>query len=93
MSLRRAVPGRSKSFDNLLKEHKAAKDALIKAKASNQSATAAASISNRVLVSPASGLKLTQSSPQVGGKCIYTLFLLNSEYYFKKILKQTFYIT
>ncbi|XP_005092007.2 ataxin-7-like protein 1 [Aplysia californica] len=54
LSLRRAVPGRSKAFDELLKEHKAAKDALIKAKGVSQSAPSVASVGNRVLVSPAS---------------------------------------
>ncbi|BFZ08132.1 hypothetical protein BsWGS_11171 [Bradybaena similaris] len=43
LTLRRAVSGRSKSFDDLLKEHKAAKDALIRAKAESQNATATAS--------------------------------------------------
>jgi ataxin-7 len=33
LSLRRAVVGRSKSFDDLLKEHRAAKEALLKRKA------------------------------------------------------------
>lgn len=47
LSLRRAVPGRSKSFDDLLKEHKAAKDALLKAKAESQNSAA-----NATRVSP-----------------------------------------
>ena len=40
LGLRRAVPGRKKSFDDLLKEHKAAKEAMLKAKAEEQSVTA-----------------------------------------------------
>lgn len=45
MSLRRAVAGRSKSFDGLLKEHKAVKDANLKAKAEAQRvATATSSV-------------------------------------------------
>ncbi|GFO45000.1 ataxin-7-like protein 1 [Plakobranchus ocellatus] len=59
LSLRRAVTGRSKSFDDLLKEHKAANDAY-KAKASSQAAAAVAmsgaglpgSSPKRVLISP-----------------------------------------
>ena len=75
LSLRRAVPDRSKPFDDLLKEHKAAKDALIEAKRANQAAAAAssnASLGNKILVSPASmgtnvnAYKLQQhGSPQV----------------------------
>jgi ataxin-7 len=38
LGLRRAVPGRKKSFDDLLKEHKAAKEAMLKAKAEEQAA-------------------------------------------------------
>uniref|UniRef100_A0A2C9KNY9 SCA7 domain-containing protein n=1 Tax=Biomphalaria glabrata TaxID=6526 RepID=A0A2C9KNY9_BIOGL len=74
LSLRRAVPGRSKSFDDLLKEHKAAKDALLKAKAESQNAAAAAnaaSSANRVLVNSStvnttlSSLKQQQMSPVI----------------------------
>ena len=38
LGLRRAVQGRKKSFDDLLKEHKAAKEALLRAKAEEQAA-------------------------------------------------------
>lgn len=40
LGLRRAVPGRKKSFDDLLKEHKAAKEAMLKAKAEEQAVAA-----------------------------------------------------
>ncbi|BFZ10489.1 hypothetical protein BsWGS_13528 [Bradybaena similaris] len=55
LSLRRAVAGRSKSFDGLLKEHKAVKDASLKARAEAQRvATAASSVApfHKGLVAP-----------------------------------------
>ncbi|GFS25114.1 ataxin-7-like [Elysia marginata] len=56
LSLRRAVSGRSKSFDDLLKEHKAAND-VFKSKVHNQPSAASAtglpgSPQKRVLISP-----------------------------------------
>lgn len=50
------MSGRSKSFDDLLKEHKATKEAILRAKAESQNAAAVASAAasaNCVLVSPA----------------------------------------
>lgn len=41
MSLRRAVPGRSKTFDQLLAEHRQAKEALLRQKKSLESQTSA----------------------------------------------------
>ncbi|KAL8609902.1 hypothetical protein ACOMHN_016377 [Nucella lapillus] len=38
LGLRRAVPGRKKSFDDLLKDHKAEKEAMLRAKAEEQAA-------------------------------------------------------
>ncbi|CAG5119278.1 unnamed protein product [Candidula unifasciata] len=56
LTLRRAVSGRRKSFDDLLKEHKAAKDVLLRAKAESQNAAAASSAAtstNCIQLSPA----------------------------------------
>ncbi|XP_025106270.1 ataxin-7-like protein 1 isoform X1 [Pomacea canaliculata] len=68
LGLRRAVPGRMKSFDELLREHKAAKDALIKAKAEEQTAAAARSAitskdANLLVTSVTAGTFSALSSP------------------------------
>ncbi|CAG5123007.1 unnamed protein product [Candidula unifasciata] len=52
LSLRRAVSGRSKPFDGLLKEHKAVKDAILKAKAEAQRASAGTSSVTSTVTNP-----------------------------------------
>ena len=58
LSLRRAVQGRRKPFDELLKEHRAAKEAFLKAKAEEKDAAAAA----KAATTP--GLAMTSSTKQ-----------------------------
>ncbi|XP_076447842.1 uncharacterized protein LOC143284758 isoform X2 [Babylonia areolata] len=64
LGLRRAVPGRKKSFDDLLKDHKAAKEALLKAKAEEQAAaTGGVAASTNAAVTGAPTLVTAVSSP------------------------------
>ena len=58
------MPGRKKSFDDLLKEHKAAKEAMLKAKAEEQASTATrVTIGSTSLASVAPTLVTAVTSP------------------------------
>ncbi|XP_064605517.1 uncharacterized protein LOC135470474 isoform X3 [Liolophura sinensis] len=65
LSLRRAVEGRRKKFDDLLKEHRAAKEAQLKAKSEGK---AAASACNATVPGAISPLSITTDSSMLGVK-------------------------
>lgn len=65
LSLRRAVEGRRKKFDDLLKEHRAAKEAQLKAKSEGK---AAASACNAAVPGAISPLSITTDSSVLGVK-------------------------
>ena len=68
LSLRRAVPGRIKPFDDLLKEHRAAKEALLKEKAE---AAAAAAAMGKPAVSSAASTATTVTTTRISGSGSY----------------------